>query len=81
MLRSRRARRTVAFLCLATLALAVFLPGVTAADYAVLPAVDWVLLPQLSPLDAVSSVPVRSEQLGALRAALPPRAPPSSSLS
>jgi hypothetical protein len=38
MLTSRRTRRAVAFLCLATLALAVFLPGMTAADYAVVPA-------------------------------------------
>ncbi len=81
MLRSRRTRRAVAFLCLAALTLAVFLPGVTAADYAVVPAVAWVLLPELAPLDVLSAVPVRTEQLRALRAALPPRAPPFSSLS
>jgi hypothetical protein len=81
MLMSRRAHRTVAFLCLAAFTLAVFLPGVAAADYAVVPAVEWVLLPELAPLDVVSAAPVSTEQLRALRAALPPRAPPSSSLS
>jgi len=80
MLKSRRTRRAVAFLCLAALALAVFLPGVVAADYAVVPAAEWVLLPELTPLDVVSAVPVSAEQLRALRAALPPRAPPSISL-
>jgi len=74
----RRARRPLAIVCIAVVALAVFAPGVAALDLAP-PPIDYVLLPQLEPLASMANVPVRTEQPQALRAALPERAPPSSS--
>ena len=76
MLTLRRARRPLAIVCIAVVALAVLVPGVAALDLAP-PPLDYVLLPQVEPLALVASVPVRSEQPQALRAALPERAPPS----
>ena len=78
MLTLRRARRPLAIVCIAVVALAVFAPGVAALDLAP-PPLDYVLLPRLEPLASIASVPVRTEQPQALRAALPERAPPSSS--
>jgi hypothetical protein len=71
----RRARRPLAIVCVAVIALAVFAPGVAALDLAPL-APEFVLLPPLEPLERVLSVPVSAEQPEALRAALPERAPP-----
>jgi hypothetical protein len=71
----RRARRPLAIVCIAVVALAVFAPGVAALDLAP-PPFDSVLLPQLEPLAVIANVPVRTEQPQALRAALPERAPP-----
>ena len=76
MLTLRRARRPLAIVCIAVVALAVFVPGVAALDLAP-PPIDFVLLPQLEPLALIANLPVRTEQPQALRAALPERAPPS----
>lgn len=76
MLTLRRARRPLAIVCIAVVALAVFVPGVAAVDLAP-PPLDYVVLPQLEPLALVASVPVPTERFHALRAALPERAPPS----
>ena len=75
MLTLRRARRPLAIVCIAVVALAVFAPGVAALDLAP-PPIDFVLLPQLEPLTSIANAPVRTEQPQALRAALPERAPP-----
>ena len=75
MLTLRRARRPLAVLCVAAIALAVFVPCVAALDL-VPPPLEYVLLPQLQPLDVVASIPGPTEQPDALRAALPERAPP-----
>lgn len=75
MLTLRRARRPFAIVCIAVIALAVFAPGVAALDLAP-PPPEFVLLPQLEPLDRVPSVPVSAVPPEALRAALPERAPP-----
>jgi hypothetical protein len=72
----RRARRPLAIVCIAVVALAVFVPGVAALDLAP-PPLDYVLLPQLEPLTSIANPPVRTEQPQALCAALPERAPPS----
>ena len=77
MLTLRRARRPLAIVCVAVVALAVFVPGLAALDLAP-PPLEFALLPQLEPRDLVASVPVPTEQPEALRAALPERAPPSS---
>ena len=79
MLTLRRARRPLAIVCIAVVALAVFAPGAAALDLAP-PPIESVLLPQLEPLASIANAPVRTEQLQARRAALPERAPPSSSL-
>ena len=71
----RRARRPLAILCVAVVAFTVFAPGVTVVD-AIAPPPDYVLLPQLEPLDTVTAAPVGVEQPQVLRSALPERAPP-----
>jgi hypothetical protein len=71
----RRARRPLAIVCVAVIALAVFVPGVAALDCAP-PPLEFVLLPRLEPLGLVASVPVPAEQPEALRAVLPKRGPP-----
>jgi hypothetical protein len=72
----RRARRPLAIICVAVIALAVFAPGVAALDLAP-PSPEYVLLPRLEPPDLVAALPVfPAEQSKALRAALPERAPP-----
>jgi hypothetical protein len=73
----RRARRPLAIVCVAMIALMVCAPGATMLDVAPPPA-DYMLLPQLEPLDAVAADVVPSVQPVALRAALPERAPPAS---
>lgn len=75
MLTLRRARRPLAIVCIAVVALAVLAPGVAALDLAP-PPPDYVLLPQLEPLGDITAVPVSTEQPDALRRALPERAPP-----
>jgi hypothetical protein len=73
----RRARRPLAIICLAAVALAVFVPGAAIAEAAPPPS-DFILLPQLDPLDTVTADPVGVEQPRAFRSALPERAPPAS---
>ena len=75
MLTLRRARRPLAIICLAAVALAVFVPG-AAVVYAAPPPPDFILLPQFEPLDTVTADPVGVEQPHAFRSALPERAPP-----
>jgi hypothetical protein len=76
MLTLRRARRPLAIVCIAVVALAVFAPGVAALDLAP-PPIEYVLLPQPDPRALIANAPVHTEQPQALRAALPERAPPS----
>ena len=77
MLTLRRARRPLAIVCIAVVALAVFAPGVAATELAP-PSPEFVLLPQLEPVSLSESLPIVTvEQREALRAALPERAPPS----
>jgi hypothetical protein len=77
MLTLRRARRPLAIVCMAVIALAVFAPGVAAIELAP-PSLEFVLLPQPEPVSLVDALPVVAvEQRGALRAVLPRRAPPS----
>ena len=78
MLSLRRARRPIAIVCIAVVALAVFAPGAAALDLAP-PPIESVLLPQLEPVTSIAHAPVRTAQSQALRAALPERAPPFSS--
>jgi hypothetical protein len=74
----RRARRPLAIVCVAVIALAMFGPGVAAVELTQ-PSPEYVLLPQLEPLDVAASLPVVTPaQPHALRAALPERAPPAS---
>ena len=76
MLTLRRARRPLAIVCMAVIALAVLAPGVAAVDLAP-PSSEFVLLPQLEPVGLVHALPlVAVEQRDALRAVLPERAPP-----
>jgi hypothetical protein len=75
-----RARRSIAILCIAAIALAGFLPGVAALDLALFTPSS-ILLPDLASVPApVASAPA-DEQPQALLALLPSRAPPAISLS
>jgi hypothetical protein len=60
----------------AVLVLAAVVPGVAIVALPG-PPLDWVLLPEIAPLATTATLPVQAEQLLALRAALPLRAPPS----
>jgi len=71
----RRARRPLAIVCLVVVALGMVAPGAAVLD-ATVPAPDYVLLPQLEPLDRVTADPVGIEQPHSFRPALPERAPP-----
>lgn len=75
MLTLRRARRPLALVCIAVVAVAVLVPGVVALELAP-PPLEFVLLPLLEPRHAVAPVPVPAEQPEARRAGLPERAPP-----
>jgi hypothetical protein len=72
----RRARRPLAIVCIAVVALAVFAPGAAAIDLAP-PSPEFVLLPPLEPRPSVASNVAVAEPSDALRAILPERAPPS----
>jgi hypothetical protein len=76
---SRRSRTSVAYLCVVVVALAAFLPGMTASDYAV-PVRPWVLLPDLAAAAAVAVGLPGEEQPSSLRSLVPSRAPPSTVL-
>ena len=76
MLTLRRARRPLAIVCIAVVALAILAPGAATLVVAP-PPLESVLLPPLEPSRVVDLVPVVAEQPGALRATRPERAPPS----
>ena len=71
----RRARRPLAMVCIAVVALAVFAPGVAAIDLAP-PSPEFVLLPQLDPRPFVTPNVDVVEPSDALHVVLPERAPP-----
>ena len=68
-------RRSVVFLCIAAVALAAFLPGVSALDDQVVEP-SWVLLPDLSSLVIPDTTASADEQSRSLHSLLPSRAPP-----
>jgi hypothetical protein len=72
----RRARRPLAIVCIAVVALAVFAPGVAAIDLAP-PPLEFVLLPQLEPRQFIAPNEAVAAPCDALRVILPERAPPS----
>ena len=74
-----RPRRSVAFLCIAVVGLAAFLPGVSAFFYAVFEP-QWILLPALSSAAAPPATAPRDEQSRPLSSLLPSRAPPAHQL-
>lgn len=76
----RRRRALVVGLCIAVVAVAAFLPGTSALDYALFE-LPWVLLPDQAPT-AFHAVPARaSEQPDSLLSLALERGPPPSSLS
>jgi hypothetical protein len=72
---SRGSRTSVACLCIVVVALAAFLPGVAAFDYAV-PVLPWVLLPDLAATAVVLVAPPFDEQPSSLLSLVSSRAPP-----
>jgi hypothetical protein len=72
---SRRSRRSVAYLCIVVVALAAFLPGGAAFDYAV-PELPYVLLPDLAVAAVVPAAPLINAQPSSLLSLVSPRAPP-----
>jgi hypothetical protein len=70
-----RPRRSVVLLCVAVIALAPFLPGVSALDFAVVEP-SFVLLPDLSSAVAPEPTAAADEQPVSLLSLLPSRAPP-----
>ena len=75
----RRSRVPVACLCIVVVAVAAFLPGVAALDFAV-PELPWILLPDLAVTAAVPIAPSCGEQPASLLSLAAPRAPPRSLL-
>jgi hypothetical protein len=74
---SSQTRKSVACLCIVVVALAAFLPGVTAFDYAV-PVLPWILLPDLATTAVVLVEPRGDEQPASLLSLVSSRAPPPS---
>jgi hypothetical protein len=74
-----RPNRTVAGLCIAVIALAAFLPGISALELALVEP-QWVLLPDSTPVAVCSTVLGADEQPIPFLSLLPSRAPPSLSL-
>jgi hypothetical protein len=70
-----RPRRSVVFLCIAAIALAAFLPGVSTVDCVAFEP-TWVLLPDLSSLVIRETTAAPHEQRRSLLSVLPSRAPP-----
>lgn len=75
---SHGSRRSVAYLCIVVVALAAFLPGVAAFDYAV-PELPWVLLPDLAVTIVLPVAPPCDEQPSSLLSLVSSRAPPAHS--
>jgi hypothetical protein len=74
-----RPRRSIVFLCIAAIALAAFLPGVSVVDCVVFRP-TWVLLPDLSSLVVPDATTRADEQPRSLLPLLPSRGPPAISL-
>jgi hypothetical protein len=70
-----RPSRSVVALCVAVIALAAFLPGVSALDYALLEP-RWILLPDEAPVPLCITTAPAIEQPRPLLSLLPSRAPP-----
>jgi hypothetical protein len=70
-----RPSRSVAGLCIAVIALAAFLPGISALEYALFEP-EWVLLPDDTPVVVCSPVACGDEQPVPFLSLLPSRAPP-----
>ena len=70
-----RPQRSVVFLCIAVVALAAFLPGISALDYAV-PQPSFVLLPDLSGVLLALPDTSADEQPVPFDRCVPSRAPP-----
>jgi hypothetical protein len=68
------------YLCIAAVALAAFVPGVSAFEPAVFEP-TWVILPDLSSLVVADATPAVDEQPQSLLSILPSRAPPAIALS
>ena len=75
-----RPHRSVVFVCIVAVALAAFLPGASALDFAVFEP-TWVLLPDLAPVLVPLAPPVADEQPQSLLSLAASRAPPATSLS
>ena len=71
-----RPRRSVVGLCIAVIALAAFLPGISSLEYALV-APQWVLLPDDTPVAVCIIATYGDEQPVPLVSLLPSRAPPS----
>jgi hypothetical protein len=74
-----RPNRTVAFACIAIIALAAFLPGISALDHAWFE-LQWVLLPDETTVLVETGQSTSSERPLGLLSLLPSRAPPFVSL-
>ena len=72
---TRRSRTSVAYLCIVVVALAAFLPGVAAFEYAV-PVLPWILLPDLAVTAVAQVAPPCDEQPASLLSLVSSRAPP-----
>lgn len=76
---SKRSRTSVAYVLVVVVALAAFLPGVAAFDYAV-PELPYVLLPDLAAVAVVPVAPLLYDQPSSLLSLVSPRAPPRTAL-
>jgi hypothetical protein len=72
---TRRSRTSVAYLCIVVVALAAFLPGAAAFDYAV-PELPWILLPDPAVTVAGPAASPAGEQPSSLLSLVSSRAPP-----
>lgn len=70
-----RPRRSVVGLCIAVIAVAALLPGISSLDYAVFE-LPWVLLPDDTPVALGSTATRSNEQPVPLFSLVPARAPP-----
>lgn len=73
-----RSRTSVAYLCIVVVALAAFLPGVAAFDYAV-PVLPWILLADRAEAVLSFAAPAGDEQPSSLLSLVSSRAPPTRS--
>ena len=71
-----RPSRSAVGLCIAVIALAAFLPGISSLEYALLEP-HWILLPDDTPIGVCNTIVPRDEQLVSFLFLLRSRAPPS----